>query len=216
MSEVVYDSADWRPLAGALAYAVDKHQHQTRKGTTIPYVQHPLAVTSLALAVGATYVEASAAVLHDVAEDAGGKAALAEIRARYGDNVASIVEECSEPLPEAGQKKAPWARRKQTFIAAIPHKSRSACLVSLCDKVCNAGDIRRDYNVLGDGVWERFTSGKDGTLWYYRTLTEHYRARADDAVLRDLVNRLDEIVTGLETSIGYQVLTMPAALEPRP
>ena len=59
------------------------HAGQTRKGTSIPYVAHLLAVASIALEHGADEDEAIGALLHDAVEDE--KAELAEIRSRFGD-----------------------------------------------------------------------------------------------------------------------------------
>ena len=47
------------------------HADQTRKGTTIPYIGHLLAVTSIVIENGGTEDEAIAALLHDAVEDAG-------------------------------------------------------------------------------------------------------------------------------------------------
>jgi (p)ppGpp synthase/HD superfamily hydrolase len=63
------------------------HSNQVRKGTTIPYISHLLAVASLALQYGASEDEAIAALLHDAAEDQGGEPILNEIRQRFGDAV---------------------------------------------------------------------------------------------------------------------------------
>ena len=56
---------------------------------------------------------AIAALLHDVAEDAGGEQALNEISALFGERVAEIVDHCSDAKPEPGQSKAPWRERKE-------------------------------------------------------------------------------------------------------
>ena len=55
----------------ALVLAHQLHAKQTRKGTSIPYVGHLLAVTSLVIENGGTEDEAIAALLHDAIEDAG-------------------------------------------------------------------------------------------------------------------------------------------------
>ncbi|MGE5815903.1 MAG: HD domain-containing protein, partial [Acidobacteriota bacterium] len=75
----------------AVRYAADVHADQTRKGTNIPYVSHLIAVASFVLDDGGDEDEAIAALLHDAAEDHGGRARLEDIRARFGDKVAHIV-----------------------------------------------------------------------------------------------------------------------------
>ena len=76
----------------AVRYARDAHGGQTRKGTTIPYISHPLAVSALVLEAGGSEVQAMTALLHDVAEDCGGQHRLDDIRQCFGDPVADICE----------------------------------------------------------------------------------------------------------------------------
>ena len=75
----------------ALVLAHQLHADQTRKGTTIPYISHLLAVTAVVIENGGTEDEAIAALLHDAVEDAGGDPIRQLIRDRYGDNVLAIV-----------------------------------------------------------------------------------------------------------------------------
>jgi GTP pyrophosphokinase len=76
----------------ALMYATLIHAGQFRKETGIPYIAHLLGVASIALEYGATEDEAIAALLHDAGEDAGGVGRIEDIRTRFGDKVARIVE----------------------------------------------------------------------------------------------------------------------------
>ncbi len=159
----------------ALAYASRVHRDQTRKGTDIPYISHLLGVASLALEAGADEDQAIAALLHDAVEDQGGAERLFDIRARYGVRVASIVEHCTDT---DAVPKPPWRLRKEAYVASLAHKPAEALLVSLADKTHNAGAILADLAAIGPAVWDRFTGGKDGTLWYYAALAEGFRARS--------------------------------------
>src|SRR5512135_950100 len=78
-----------RRFEDALVLAHQLHADQTRKGTTIPYISHLLAVTAIVIENGGTEDEAIAALLHDAVEDQGGAAAREEIRRRFGENVAA-------------------------------------------------------------------------------------------------------------------------------
>jgi hypothetical protein len=75
-----------------MAYAARIHTHQPRQGTTVPYVSHLLGVCSLVLEDGGDEDEAIAGLLHDACEDQGGRPRLEDIRAKFGDRVAQIVE----------------------------------------------------------------------------------------------------------------------------
>src|SRR6476660_4838476 len=97
----------------ALAYAAVIHAGQVRKTNNVPYVAHLLGVASIALEYGANEEEAIAALLHDAGEDAGGEGRLADIRARFGDKVARIVEGCTDSLTIP---KPEWRERKEKYI----------------------------------------------------------------------------------------------------
>ncbi|MEZ5284233.1 MAG: HD domain-containing protein [Vicinamibacterales bacterium] len=148
-----------------LAYRV--HGEQARKSTGIPYMAHILGVVAIALEYGASEAEALGAFLHDTAEDGGGEAMLAEIRARFGAEVADIVLGCSDSLAENPADKRPWLERKEAYVEHVAEASPSVCLVSAADKLHNVRAIHRDYRRHGEPVWSRFAGGRDGTLWYY-------------------------------------------------
>jgi GTP pyrophosphokinase len=152
-------------------------------------------VAGLVLEYGGTEDEAIAALLHDAVEDQGGQPTLERIRRRFGSAVAEIVESCSDadvvPKPE-------WRRRKEAYVAHVGHASESARLVSAADKLHNATAILRDYRCLRDGLWMRFNGGKDGTLWYYRSLVEAYKAAGPHPIQ----DELDRVVSELEAEVS--------------
>ncbi len=152
-------------FSDALAYANRLHREQKRKGTEIPYLAHLLAVASLALEAGADEDEAIGALLHDAVEDQGGQPTLAEIRTRFGERVAGIVEGCTDAdvIP-----KPPWRERKERHLEHLKTAAPSVRLVACCDKLHNARAIVAELRVHGVATWERFKGGRDGTLWYYR------------------------------------------------
>ncbi|MBW4575335.1 MAG: HD domain-containing protein [Aphanothece sp. CMT-3BRIN-NPC111] len=175
----------------AVTFAAQLHSNQKRKGTEIPYLAHLLAVASIALEHGANEDEAIAALLHDAIEDQGGAPTREEIRRRFGDTVTEIVDGCTDADTTP---KPPWHERKEAYIAHIPTASTSVRLVSAADKLHNSRSILNDYRVLGESVWKRFKGGKEGTLWYYRSLVEAFRK----AESTPLIDELDSIVSELE------------------
>ena len=187
----------------ALAYAAEAHRSQRRKGSDLPYVGHLLSVAGIAIESGASEDEAIAALLHDVVEDQGGPERLADVRARFGEEVAGIVAECSDTdeVP-----KPPWRPRKEAYVAHLAAASPGAVRVSLADKLHNARAILYDHRLVGRRVWERFSASAEDTLWYYRALVSAFAARvADDprvAGLAPLVAELDRVVSELEALDG--------------
>ena len=88
----------------ALAYANALHRGDLRKHTAVSaYVAHLLGACSLVLENGGDESEAIAAPLHDAAEDHGGAAQIAQIANYFGDDVARIVQECSDSLVDASR-----------------------------------------------------------------------------------------------------------------
>ena len=158
----------------ALSYASRIHRTQLRKGTAIPYVAHLLGVASIALENGADEDQAIAALLHDAVEDQGGLPRLREIRERFGDRVAEMVEHCTDAVVEP---KPAWRPRKEAYIASLAHKPDASLQVSLADKTHNAGAIVADLAVHSDALWSRFTGGREGSLWYYEELAKAFAIR---------------------------------------
>lgn len=175
----------------ALILAAQFHARQLRKGTTIPYIAHLLAVTSLVLEHGGDEDEAIAALLHDAVEDQGGANTREKIRRLFGENVAAIVDGCSDTdqMP-----KPPWRERKERYIAHLRTASPSVRLVSAADKLHNVRSVLADYRIFGKALWSRFNGGKAGTLWYYRAVTDTLREVSPSP----LIDELDRTLTELE------------------
>lgn len=175
----------------ALIFATELHKNQYRKGTNIPYISHLFAVTALVLEHSGTEEEAIAALLHDAIEDQGGPKVRGQIRDKFGKTVVAIVDGCSDtditPKP-------PWRQRKESHIARLRTASDSVRLVYAADKLHNAKSILSDYRRMGDALWSRFNGGKDGTLWYYRTLTDTFK----NADTSPLIEELDRTVSKME------------------
>jgi (p)ppGpp synthase/HD superfamily hydrolase len=174
----------------ALAYAIHIHASQLRKGTSIPYIAHLLHVSALVIEDGGNEDEAIAGLLHDAVEDQGGSARLKDIRARFGDAVADIVESCSDTDAEP---KPPWRPRKEAYVQHLKTASPSVLRVSLADKLHNAGAILQDYRREGDSLFKRFNAGKEEQRWYYEALLATFKSRSASP----LVQELDRVVTEL-------------------
>lgn len=163
----------------ALMWAAELHEDQSRKGGDVPYVAHLLGVAAVVLEHGGSEDTAIAALLHDALEDQAHKISEGEISARFGETVERIVIECSDGTPEEQQDRSHerWYARKKKYIAEIAHKSDGALMVSMADKLYNARSMLEDYRAEGDALWRRFTTGREGNLWYYAAMVEAYEKR---------------------------------------
>jgi (p)ppGpp synthase/HD superfamily hydrolase len=167
----------------AMVFAADKHSGQTRKASTIPYVAHLMGAASLVLEAGGGEDAAIAALLHDVVEDCGGAPMLKEVRRRFGKHVAEMVDGCTDADTEP---KPPWRERKEKYIRRLKKESTDTRLVSAADKLNNIRSIISDYRAIGESVWSRFNGGREGTLWYYRTLRDEFLRHKPNRITREL------------------------------
>lgn len=185
------------------------HANQSRKGGEIPYVAHLMAVSVIVMEAGGSEDEAIAALLHDGPEDQGGLGRLADIRSRFGDRVADIVEHCSDTFE---MPKPSWAERKRAYVEGLASADASTLLVSVADKLHNARTTLRDLEAAADPstVWRRFSATPEQTLGNYRALIDAYRQGAPDprrdAIVRDL-SRILEAMENFSRPAGMSVTT---------
>lgn len=152
----------------AIEVAARAHQGQVRKATDLPYIAHPYTVGMMLARAGCSVAVIAAGILHDTVEDT--YLTLENIREQFGDDVAEIVEGCSEP-----DKGAPWEVRKKHTLEHLRAAPRNVRVVACADKLHNLRTIREAYEEMGESVWTRFKRGRAEQEWYYRGLAESLR-----------------------------------------
>jgi len=167
----------------AVQYASEQHAKQVRKSTAIPYISHPLGVSSLILEAGGDEELAIAGLLHDVPEDCGGEPRLAEIKAKFGSRVEAIVRGCSDAIPFEGEIKQDWKYRKEKHLRELYTSHHDVLLVTAADKTHNARAIATDLDNIGAAVWERFNANSDEIIWYYDAVCELLQSRRISSTL---------------------------------
>jgi len=156
----------------ALSLASRAHQGQVRKGTAIPYIYHPVAVSALVIEHGGDEDQAIAGLLHDVLEDCGPEFGV-EIRERFGEAIYRMVADLTDGSTDReARAKISWQDRKEAYLAHLLDVSDEVILVSACDKLHNALAIANDYADIGEAVFERFSQPMEKTVWYYRSLQD--------------------------------------------
>lgn len=172
----------------ALALAHELHRKQLRKGTKVPYVVHLMAVAALIAENGGTENQVIAGLLHDAVEDQGGEPTARRIRAEFGSTVHRIVMGCTDSVAANPAQKLPWEVRKRAYLEHLLHAPADMRLVSAADKVHNARSINADLRAQGVASFERFKGGREGTLWYYKTLVKTLRKGWEHPIV-DLLDR---------------------------
>ena len=131
----------------------------------------------------------AAAVLHDVVEDT--DITIDEIRKRFGDRVAQLVDSESDRKMEFTD----WRARKEESLNRLSFASREEKIVALGDKLSNMRAIARDYTTKGDdSFWEMFhVKEKAVHSWRYHALVEALSSLSDTYAFQEfryLVNSI--------------------------
>ncbi len=185
MSEAQYSER----VDEALVLVASAFRTHRRKGSGVPYLSHLLAVSALVSEHGGSEDQMIAALLHDYLEDVEGSSAE-EIERRFGARVRSWVEALSDTTV---RPKPPWEERKQRYIAALRAESTELRLISAADKLHNATALVRDYRVIGEALWDRFTASRAQTLWYYREVLSALGTGWSHPLLEELREMVEEL-----------------------
>jgi (p)ppGpp synthase/HD superfamily hydrolase len=172
-------------LVEALAFALEAHGAQTRKGRDIPYASHLLQVAGLVLEHGGDVELAAAAMLHDTLEDCDRVDDVA-LRKRFGERVTRVVIACSDLLPGDGpETKSPWTLRKRRYLAQLRDAEGDAHLVAACDKLHNLRSLLADLEAEGAATLDRFTARPEQTRAYHEAVREIVAETIPDALRRE-------------------------------
>ena len=163
-----HPSGDISQIEKAYKIAYKAHDGQLRKSGE-PYIIHPVCVCIILAELELDKETIVAGMLHDVVEDCDG-ISIEDIRREFGDIVASYVYQESE------DKSKTWVERKGHTIDFLKNRaSRNAKIIALGDKLANIRALYRDYNILGEELWQRFNmKDKKMQSWYYRGMIEGF------------------------------------------
>ena len=156
-------------LDRAVMFAVMKHSGQRRKGSDIPYITHVVEAMEIVSRMTEDEELRAAAVLHDTLEDTDtGKEELIRL---FGQRVADLVAAESENKRPDQPEAETWLTRKQETIRHLSRASTEVRMLALGDKLSNIRAMHRDFQVLGEKLWERFNQ-KDPVMhgMYYGLL----------------------------------------------
>lgn len=159
-------------LDEVIIFATRAHSGQVRKGTTTPYILHPLEAAAIVASMTDDQEIIAAAFLHDTLEDA--HISVNEIAEKFGQHVAELVQSETENKREDLPPSETWLIRKQETIKALKaEKDLAVKMMAIGDKLSNIRAIYRDHRAISNQLWERFNQ-KDPEMhaWYYRAIAE--------------------------------------------
>lgn len=151
----------------AILFALEAHSGAFRKGSSIPYILHPLEAAAIASSITDDEDVIAAAVLHDVIEDT--QFGKEDIRARFGDRVLRLVLSDTENKRNERPAEETWKIRKQETLERLEFARDDELIVIFSDKLANLRAIWNDYLLIGEALWNRFAQpNPEEQLWYYR------------------------------------------------
>ena len=150
----------------AIQFATEAHKGQFRKGTTRPFILHPLEVGKIVSSMTDDAEIIAAAILHDTIEDCE-QISAACISEKFGERVADLVQQESE------DKSKTWMERKTYTIEKLKTAPLEIQMIGLADKLSNMRDIDRDYPECGENLWNRFRMKDKNVIgWYYKSIRD--------------------------------------------
>ena len=158
-------------LDRAIVFATKAHEGQFRRGTQIPYILHPMEAAAIVGTMTTDEETIAGAVLHDVVEDTA--TTVEEVMELFGERVGSLVASESENKREDLPSEFTWKIRKQETLDHLKTASVEVKMIALGDKLSNMRAIYRDYQTIGDELWQRFNQkDKNEHYWYYSSIAE--------------------------------------------
>lgn len=187
------DYIDSSLLDRAIVFAVRAHRNTERRGKGFPYIVHPLEAVSIVATLTADQELLAAAALHDVVEDAG--VTLDELRREFGGKVAFLVEKESDKFVDGLSEADSWRTRKEAAIERLAAAPLDAKIVAMGDKLSNMRAISRDYDALGDKLWDRFHApgGRADHEWHYRGLAASLQALAGTYAYTEFLQHIEHV-----------------------
>lgn len=155
-----------KTLDRAIAFATKAHEGQFRKGTQIPYILHPMEAAAIVGSMTTDEEVIAGAVLHDVVEDT--ETTVEDVIAMFGERIGSLVASESEDKRDNLPAESTWKIRKQETLNHLVTATVDVKMITLGDKLSNIRAIYRDYQIIGDALWQRFNQkDKNEHYWYY-------------------------------------------------
>lgn len=179
-------------LDKAVVFAVKAHQCVERRGKDFPYIVHPMEAVAIAATMTSDQELLAAAVLHDTVEDTA--VTLKDVEREFGKRVAELVEAESDIEFEGKTREESWRLRKEEAIERLSAASNDVKMVALSDKLSNIRAIYRDYQAIGDKVWDLFCV-KDAASheWHFRGLARALSSLKGTFAYAEFTETIDKV-----------------------
>lgn len=127
---------DFEKIIKAYEFARNLHDGQMRKSGE-PYISHPIAVAEIVAGLELDTESICAALLHDVLEDCADKVKLEDIKSKFGQEIADIVDGLTKlvAIPFEDKEEEHIENLRKMFLAMS--KDIRVIFIKLCDRLHN-------------------------------------------------------------------------------
>ncbi|PKL31639.1 bifunctional (p)ppGpp synthetase/guanosine-3',5'-bis(diphosphate) 3'-pyrophosphohydrolase [Candidatus Saccharibacteria bacterium HGW-Saccharibacteria-1] len=172
-------------------------QKQYRNGTDIPYIIHPFGVMTIASNYTNDEDVLIACLMHDILEDVSIELYNeSDMRLEFGDDITEIVKDVTKD-----SNLSDWHIQSKDYLNHLDNYAcQKAVIVSAADKMHNLLSTLTDYEIVGDELWQRFTTKNVADqLWWYESILDVVSRRSEIA---DLNNDFAEKVAELNRLVS--------------
>jgi (p)ppGpp synthase/HD superfamily hydrolase len=188
----------------ALAFAAKHHDRQVRKGTRLPYLTHPANVAIILTRYGRDEDTVVAGILHDVIEDCvrsgwTRESLAARMDDKFGDDIVETVLAVTFRRTDDRGNEMDKDEQRADYLMRLALANDRARWVCAADKIHNGNSILADLRrtIDPESVWGRFSSGRVGTIAWYRAVYDRlWRLGFDTPILHEV----GEVAAALEAS----------------
>ena len=181
----------------AIIYATIMHQGKVRKFINNPFILHPMEVAQILSTLTDDPEIITAGILHDVVEETDGT--LEEIKKRFGNRVALLVDSETEKKSENEDRSMTWKRRKEESLMVLKNsRDKGVKMLWLADKLSNIRSFTGLYLEQGEVFFESLHQpDPDMQRWYYQSIVEILEQDlSKTTAYREYINRLNTIWPG--------------------
>ena len=180
----------------ALEFAIKAHEGVVRKSVNTPFILHPMEVANIVASITENREVMAAAFLHDCVEDA--NIPIDEIREKFGDEVALLVESETEDKRRYMLPEESWQIRKEESLEILKNSDNiNVKILWLADKLSNMRSFYRTYRKKGNDMWKDFHQGDPKKQeWYYRSVAEYTKELDNTYAYHEFNYLIDKVFGG--------------------
>lgn len=175
----------------AVVFALKAHKGQTRKDGGL-FILHPLEDAAIVGTMTNDMEVLAAAVLHDTVEDT--PVTADDILKNFGERVAEFVAHETENKRREMKASDSWKIRKEESLAVLKDSEIETKMLWLGDKLSNMRSLSRDYEKLGEAVFDRFNEKNPREQrWYHETVLEYVKELSDYPAYKEYKMLFDKV-----------------------